>query len=217
MSGWKHAPLSEIERRNGWIPVRDRLGIQAFGVNAWVGKKPGDAVIGEHTEAWSRHEELYLVAEGHATFTVAGDEIDAPAGTLVFVRDPDTQRKAVAVEAETTVLAVGARPGEAFRVEQWELGWRENREARELAREQRYNEAADVLRRALEQQPDQALWRYNLACYASLGEHADEALEHLRIAIEQDPRFRDFAPGDTDFDPVRDDPRFVSLVAAPGA
>src|SRR5581483_2524905 len=88
MSGYTATHLSDIEQRDTWLPVREHFGIGAFGTNAYRAKEAGDAVIGEHSEVMAKHEELYLVLNGHATFTVNGDEIDAPAGTLVFVSDP---------------------------------------------------------------------------------------------------------------------------------
>lgn len=106
-----------------WRPLRMHLGITAFGTNAYVARAAGDQVVGEHSEteeSGTRHEELYFVAEGHATFTVAGEEVDAPAGTLVYVPDPDTKRGAVAHVAGTTVLCFGGTPGEAFTVSPWE-------------------------------------------------------------------------------------------------
>ena len=51
------------------------------------------------------------MSSGRATFTVNGDEIDAPAGTFVFVRDPAAKRTAIAEEAGTTVVIVGGKPG----------------------------------------------------------------------------------------------------------
>jgi hypothetical protein len=96
--------LDEIGAVDGWLPIRRHLDIAAFGVNAWRPGEDGRKVIGEHEES-SGHEELYLVLEGHATFTVSGEEIDAPPGTLVYVRDPTERRGAVAREPETTILA----------------------------------------------------------------------------------------------------------------
>ena len=43
-----------------------------------------------------------------------------PQGTIVFVRDPSANRKAVAREAGTTILSAGGKPGEAFTVSDWE-------------------------------------------------------------------------------------------------
>jgi hypothetical protein len=115
-----HAPeAGEAE----WKPVRHHFGINAFGVNAFVARDPGDFVVEEHAEAdesGTGHEELYLVTSGRAAFTVAGEELDAPAGTLVFVPDPNTRRAAVAHEAGTTVLAFGATPDVAFTISPWE-------------------------------------------------------------------------------------------------
>lgn len=213
MSGWQHANIAEIERRDDWIPIRDHFGISAFGTNGWVGKEPGDTVIPEHTELGGRHEELYVVIQGRATFKVARDQVDAPAGTLVYVRDPDALRSAVAAEPDTIVLAVGAKPGEAFKTEDWELAWRETRDSIALYKEQRYAEAAAVLREAAGKYPEHAGVHYNLACFTGLAGEKDEALEHLRIALELRPTFRESAQGDSDFDPIRDDPRFDSLVA----
>ena len=122
MDGFTIAKLDEIPKRDTWIPVRAHFGIQGFGVNAYRAGDAGGILIDEHTETLEQHEEIYLVVAGHATFTVDGDEIDAPAGTLVFVGDPATRRSAVAKEAETTVLVAGARPGHAFEVASWELG-----------------------------------------------------------------------------------------------
>src|ERR1700712_2499598 len=95
-----------------WKPVRHSLGIGAFGVNAWLGGAAGDEVIEEHDELGDDggQEELYFVSAGRATFTVAGERVDAPAGTIVAVTDPALVRAAVAEEPGTVVLAVGAVP-----------------------------------------------------------------------------------------------------------
>jgi hypothetical protein len=111
-----------------WKPLRHELGIGAFGVNAWVGRQPGDQAIERHDEApkeggTSGHEELYVVVSGAARFTVDGNELDAPAGTLVFVEDPSLTREAVATEPNTTVLVVGAARGVTFEPSDWETRW----------------------------------------------------------------------------------------------
>jgi len=105
---WKVARLDEIERRGRDIPVREHLGLHAFGVNAYT---PGDdgILISEHDEAGSGQEELYIVLDGNATFEVDGQTFDAPAGTYVSV-PPASRRRAT---GEGTVLAIGATPGEA--------------------------------------------------------------------------------------------------------
>jgi uncharacterized cupin superfamily protein len=106
-----------------WKPLRLHLGITAFGVNAWIARKPGQNVIERHTEtedSETAHEELYVVTRGSATFTIDGQTIEAAEGSVVFVPDPDSVREAIANEAGTTVLVVGATPGEGFRPSAWE-------------------------------------------------------------------------------------------------
>src|ERR671939_1806630 len=107
-------------------PVRRRMGIEAFGAHARVAHAAGDLLVMPHDEraggpyGTAGHEELYVVLRGHATFTFDGQEVDAPAGTLLFVRDPAVVRSAVANEADTAVLGIGAPPGEPYRVAPWE-------------------------------------------------------------------------------------------------
>ena len=48
------------------------------------------------------------VLSGRATFTIEGEALAAPAGSLVFVKDPAARRSAVADEAATEILVVGA-------------------------------------------------------------------------------------------------------------
>jgi mannose-6-phosphate isomerase-like protein (cupin superfamily) len=104
-----------------WHPIRHHLDIGAFGVNAWSGDE-GAEVIESHTEA-SGHEELYVVVSGRAAFTLDGEEVDAPAGTLVYAPGPETQRVAVAREPGTIVLALGGWRDRAFEVSEWERRW----------------------------------------------------------------------------------------------
>ena len=105
--------------------VRRHFDVQGFGVNGITGNT-GDVMIIEHderddTEAGTEgHEELFAVMSGNAVFTIAGEEIEAPAGTLVFVRDPKLLRFARATADGTAILAVGARPGAPFAVSRWE-------------------------------------------------------------------------------------------------
>ena len=47
----------------------------------------GDDVVEEHTERSLGHEEVYVVLAGRATFTLDDETVDAPAGTVVFIRD----------------------------------------------------------------------------------------------------------------------------------
>jgi hypothetical protein len=123
MSVTRLQDLPRIEGEPAWTPVRHLLGIASFGVNAWHGDAEGDLIIEEHDETGQQpeggHEELYVVLTGRARFVVDGAEHDAPAGTLVFA-GPEQRRVAHAAEAGTTILALGAAPGEAFAPSTWE-------------------------------------------------------------------------------------------------
>jgi tetratricopeptide (TPR) repeat protein len=208
MKSHETATIAALALGDGWSPIRRTLGIQAFGVNAWTAREAGATVIEEHDES-SGHEELYLVVSGHATFTVDGDEIDAPAGTLVFVRDPKSKRTAVATEPETTVLVAGAKAGEPFHPMPWEA----NADVLPLFGEGRYEEAKQLLLAALEEyEVERGILFFNLACAeARLGE-TDAAFEHLAPALEERPDLREAARTDDDFASIRDDPRFAELV-----
>jgi mannose-6-phosphate isomerase-like protein (cupin superfamily) len=212
--GYRVARLDELEPARGadgseWLRLRRDLGIGAFGVNAYRAKA-GGRVIEEHDETGStaaRHEEVYLVLSGRARFTVAGEDVAAPAGTIVVVRDPETKRGAIAEEDGTTVLAVGGVPGEPYRVAAWE----EAADAWPLFEAGRLEEARELLAGVAERNPGAFGILYNLACAESRTGRTEDALAHLRTAVEGDERFREHARTDSDLDPLRDDPRFPDL------
>ena len=208
MTGYETARLEDLRREDGWVPVRVALGVQAFGVNAWTGRDPGDVVIPEHDEAPTAHEELYVVISGHATFTVAGDEIDGPTGTIVFVRDPSAKRAAKAREPGTTILTVGAKAGETFTPQPWET----NRDVFALLDGGKPAEAKALLTDAIERYQDTSTLYYNLACAEALLGERDAALEHLQTALEGDASLAVYLAEDKDFASLRDDPRFSQLL-----
>ena len=53
---------------------------------------------------------------------------------------------------------------------------------------------------------------FNLACAYSLMGEKSRAVGHLAKAIQLDEANRELAKTDTDFDPVRNDPEFRTLV-----
>jgi tetratricopeptide (TPR) repeat protein len=213
MNGSAVAHLDEIEEltdgRCPWRPVRHHFGITSFGINAWTGRETGDRIINEHDESDidDNEEELYLVQSGRATFELDGERVDAPAGTFVFAR-PGVKRTAFAEEPGTTIVALGGTPGKAYEPLGWEIWAPLNR----LYQAGEYAEAADRGRELVEASPEYAGLLYNLACCESLAGRTAEAIEHLRQAIERSERYRSFAAGDSDFDPIRDEPAFKGLV-----
>ncbi len=84
--------------------------------------------------------------------------------------------------------------------------------ARQLYEEGRYAEAAAKGRELIADRPDQPYLFFNTACCESLAGETAEAVDHLRRAIEMWDGCREMAKGDSDFDPLRDEPAFRSLV-----
>jgi hypothetical protein len=210
--GWDAVRLDELDAvplPEGlvWRPVRRRLGIRAFGINAYTSEGPGRHVVEEHDEAGSGaggHEEVYVVVRGRATFTIGGEALDAPAGTIVFIRDPALKRLAIAEEEGTFVLAVGGEPGRAFEVSPWEFSF----SAGPLLAEGRYDEAIALMEEGLAERPGNASLLYNLACAESLAGRPLEALGHLTEALRAEPSYAERARLDPDFDPIRREPGF---------
>jgi tetratricopeptide (TPR) repeat protein len=206
-----HARLDEVpvvdDGRTPARPVRHHLDIQAFGINAWVARGPGEPAINDHDEADTGEEELYLVLSGHAVFTIDGEELDAPPGTLVLV-EPAARRGAVAKEADTVVLAVGGVPGEAYRASGWEI----SSEAMSAFRAGDYERAIELFGGLAAENPQYPGLTYNLACAESLAGRPDDAIEHLRSALEREGSLRELARTDSDLDAIRADPRFGELV-----
>jgi len=211
LSGFQVARIDELEafpvddEGLTWRPIRRRFGIGAFGTNAYTAEKAGQRVVEEHRESGG-HEELYVVLAGRATFTLDGEEIDAPAGTLVYC-EPDTLRGAVATEDGTTVLGVGAKPGVVFEPSTWE----ESFAGTGYAKLGQFDKARETFRAATEANP--AAWQpfYNWACMEARYGDPGKALTLLDRAVELDAKALEYAPNDEDFASLRDDPDFLRI------
>ena len=182
-----------------WVPVRRRLGIRAFGTNAYRGAREGDVVIEEHVESPGQ-EELYVVVSGRARFVAGEEEFEASQGTLVFLPRPDVRRSATALEDGTVVLAVGGWPDRAYHSLPWEPIYL----AQESMRGGHWAAAADILQREAGEHLDTAIVQFRLACcHAQLGQDA-LALEELHRAIEKNTAMRDRAAGEELLAPLRE-------------
>jgi tetratricopeptide (TPR) repeat protein len=209
VAGYAVTRIDELDRipvgKHGllWRPIRRRLGIEAFGVNAYTCNAAGEEVVEAHDELGTgagHHEELYVVVSGHATFTLDGEEHDAPAGTLVFVRDPAVKRAAVARKAGTTVLAVGGERGAAYEVAPWEFSFA----AKPLSDAGDHAGAVALVEEGLARYPDNGGVLYNLACYRALAGDLDGATEALLASFDAEPKALEWAQDDADLDPIRD-------------
>jgi len=204
--------LDELERYPAMsgapvlMPLRRRLEVSAFGINCWTAPV-GAPVIERHSEP-DGDEEVYLVVRGRVRFTIDDDTFEADPATLVFVR-PNTLREAIALESETLVLAVGAKPGEAFEPKSWEDFQIAFAEA--YARGE--DEARALLGAMLIREPDAWQPPYNAASFEALTGNADAAFEHLARAFALGPpRVRQLAASGEEFAGLRSDPRWEQLI-----
>src|SRR6476469_4024453 len=91
-----------------WQQLNGTLGVNAFGLNAIV-LDPGEDIDIEHDETDSGHQEVYVVVEGRARFTIGGETIVAGPGTVVAAVDP----------AATRIVCIGAAPGAEHPYGEW--------------------------------------------------------------------------------------------------
>jgi tetratricopeptide (TPR) repeat protein len=210
MASWQTGRIEEIDQisdgRVPWHPVRFHFGITSFGVNAFVGREQGDRLINEHDETDDGNEELYFVHSGRARFELDGETVEAPAGTFVFAA-PEVTRTAFAEEAGTTLLALGGVPGKAYETHGWEY-W-----APFVAdyNAGNYEPVAEGLREVLANDPPFPMLYYNAACVESMLGRKEDALAHLRRAVELRDDMRKWAENDSDLDAIRGEPEFVEL------
>jgi mannose-6-phosphate isomerase-like protein (cupin superfamily) len=189
-----------------WRPVRRRFDIRSFGVNAYTAAEAGQRVVEEHREQ-DGHEELYVVLAGRATFTVEGEEHEAPAGTLVHC-PPGTLRSAFAAEPQTTVLGIGAKPGVVFEPSGWEWVFA----GISLLDQGDEAGARAELQAGIEANPDAWQGYFNLACIEARLGNEDAALRELERAAERDQEaVAKFAPDDEDFASLKSNPRFLAI------
>lgn len=186
------------------IPVQLTLDYRAAGVNGWFGDA-GELLVPEHDE--DSDEELYIVVQGRATFTVGGETVDAPAGTLVHVPKLET-RTAVAAEPKTILLVIGGTEG----VAPGPSGWTPFVVADAHRRAGRLEDARTAIQAMLDS-TDMWFAPYNAACFEALAGDKDAAFSYLEEAFRRDARAAmGYAPTDDDLISLRDDPRWHEVI-----
>ena len=216
--GYVHATLDKLEPAPLLAPgatddgrqrfnVRELFDITSFGVQAFRAPS-GVVVINEHDETMlgeAGQEELYIVVNGAATFEIDGESVEAPAGSLVHVR-PTAMRKATAKDEGTTILVVGGTPGKAF-----EVAPEEASEAFAAYNKGDYESALAKQLVVIEKRPDNPVAHFNAGCFAARAGRADEAIDHLRRAVEINERVKELIATDEDLDSIREDQRLAEL------
>jgi hypothetical protein len=144
---------------------------------------------------------------GGTVFYTTGDLPDVIAVPVGAFADPSFPAPRVS-HYESRRHAWVALPAEVESTEVWQS-------VHPLYAAGRYAEAADRGRELLEAHPDYVELLYNVACCEALAGRSDDAIEHLRRAVERSASIRELAASDSDFDPIRDEPGFRRLVNAP--
>ena len=182
-----------------WVPMRRRLGIGAFGINAFRAPHEGDSVVEDHVESPGQ-EEVYLVVSGRVRFTIDGEQIDAGAGTAVFVPRPDVRRSGIALDSDTAVVAVGGWRDKPYHSLPWEPIYL----AQEAMLREDWAEAAETLEREAGEHRDTGIVQFRLACcHAQMGE-LDQAMNELQHAVEAAPGIRDRVASEKLLSPLRE-------------
>lgn len=192
-------------------PLRRTLDIRSFGLNAYFAPKAGDQLIEPHDETGSgsgEHAEAYVVITGGARFVVDGEEIDAPAGTVVFVPDTSAKREATATEDRTSAIVIGGPADRELPVSPFEFWF----VAEGPYREGDYERAIEIVASGLEHWPEHPVMLYQLACYASLAGDRERALDFFERACAASPDAKKWQADDSDLDAIRDDPRFAAAL-----
>ena len=149
-----------------WRPVRRPLDITGFSANAYSGREAGDWVIEPHDEGSAgsgRHEELYVVLAGAASFTIGDEVVDAPTGTLVFV-PPGVHRQATAAAPRRPCSSSAASPAPRCPSRRSSTGTPPSRPTSPATTDGRRRSP----RPASADWPDNAGLNYQLACYLAL-------------------------------------------------
>src|ERR671910_117435 len=147
------------------------------------------------SETTGRCDQSFGMAAKDAYSVIRLDEVDAPTGTVVFVRDPAARRAAVATEASTTALVVGGSPGRPYEVSPWE--W--VAEAIPAWRSADYTTARATIEKGLREHPENPSLLYDLACLEALTGETEPAIEHLLRAVELKPEYAKDALEEEDF------------------
>ena len=160
-------------------------------------------MVEEHDETGGGaggHEEVYIVVAGRATFTVGGETLDAPAGTIVFISRPGGEaeggrrgggdaraRRRRRARARLRGLALGVLLRCDARVPGGALGRGDRADAR--------GARASI--------PGNPAILYNLACAESRAAGPSMRSRIFGQAIRRDPKYAERARDDSDFDPIR--------------
>ena len=214
MSNYRVARLDAIEElddgREPYRPVRHHFGITSFGITAWTGREAGDRILNEHDEADATGPQRGALPRPERPRRLrARRRAGRRAGRHVRLRRARRQADGVRGGGRDDDRRDRRRPGKAYEPVGWEL-WAPIRPRYEAGEHEAAGRAPVAARRGQSRstRSSPTTSRVSRASPAA----RDEAIEHLRQAIEGSELFRDYAKGDSDLDPIREEPAFRELV-----
>ena len=89
--------------------ARAELGVESFGLQV-LDFPPNADSYPEHDHSEDGQEEVYVVLAGSAEFAVAGERVEAQAGSMIRV-GPRSRRTLVPGPDGVQILAIGCAPG----------------------------------------------------------------------------------------------------------
>ena len=100
---------NEVEAQHGvFKPMRQHLGVQAFGINML--ELPAGGQGPEHDHAGDGQEEVYVIIRGGGTIRVDGEDAELHPGHFVFL-SPDAKRQMIAGGEGLAWVGIGSSPG----------------------------------------------------------------------------------------------------------
>lgn len=114
MDGFTSRRIDELPAINhGAVKLAgDELGVRSFGLQV-LDLPAGFADYPEHDHAHDGQEEVYVVLEGSAELEIAGERVEAAAGTIVRI-EPEAKRKLLPGPYGVRILAIGCVPGGGY-------------------------------------------------------------------------------------------------------
>jgi quercetin dioxygenase-like cupin family protein len=101
-------PNSIEARRGVFRPLREALGVTAFGINQIELAPNGEGF--EHDHGGDGQEEVYVIIRGGGSIRIDGAEEELRTGYLVFL-SPDAKRQMVAGPDGLAWVGIGTQPG----------------------------------------------------------------------------------------------------------
>jgi uncharacterized Ntn-hydrolase superfamily protein len=195
--------------------------------NAWAGGKAGkfyacqgNILVGEETveamaDAFQQAEgELAerLLAALRAGEEAGGDSRGKQSAAILVVREGggylglNDRYVDLRVDDHTDPV------GKLARLLDLQLAIKAEMRAYNLGLEGDYEGAVAEYRKVIRRHPESASAYYNMACYLSLAGKSEEALAALEKAVALEPDFREYARTDRDFDPLRNEDAFKTML-----